>query len=85
MQDSSRRVADSLEHGWPVVAAAALAHDAACDLFACCLVVGIDAGEAFVEGGIFVDVRKLAVGLQGAGLLIDDLGQCGAERLQVIF
>ena len=77
------RVADGLQHGGAVEAAAAFAHDLARNFFAGGWVVGVDAGEAEAEGLIGVDVGQLAGGLEFAGGLIDDLGEGVLERFEV--
>ncbi len=65
------RVANRLQHGGTVVASAAFAHDLAGDFFAGGRVFGMNTGQ-------------LAFCLQGAGCLIDDLGQRGLQRFQVL-
>ena len=76
-------MADGMQHGGAVVAAATFAHDLGRDFFAGGRVVGVDTGEAKAEGLIGVDVGQLAGGLQFAGGLIDDLGEGVLERFEV--
>ncbi len=78
------RVANRLQHGGTVVASAAFAHDLAGDFFAGGRVFGMNTGQALSKGQILMYLRQLAFCLQGAGCLIDDLGQRGLQRFQVL-